>query len=426
MCVTATPISSMWPISASVGAPSLARADARERGAERVAVHLGERGGGVAPDGGGRLLVPRGARGEQEVAEEVRNRHGLRIQAGVLSWVPDDPPRARAGGPGARAGRERAPDRARQPSPLHPKTPHRVFFLLRRGDRRERHDRDHPHRSSHPARGVPPAARERRGELPARVRRPGAARALLARRLRVAAPRRPRGARRSDEPVVGHVGYDWITELEPTVPLPDAGIGAAGEPLRRRRRAPALRPRARRLGGAARRAGRDRGAPRGERRAAGCELRPPVGRRLRRFPDRATHEAGVEPLQGAHPRRRRVPDRAVAARRAADVGDGARDLPRPAADQPVAVHVPARARGVRAGRLLTRDAREARGDARVAEPDRGNDRGRRRRRGAAPRLREGPGRARDARRPRAQRPLARLPSGSVHVERFLRSSASRT
>ena len=33
---------------------------------------------------------------------------------------------------------------------------------------------------------------------------------------------RPSGC---DEPVVGHVGYDWIAELEPTVPLPDAGPG---------------------------------------------------------------------------------------------------------------------------------------------------------------------------------------------------------
>ncbi len=30
-------------------------------------------------------------------------------------------------------------------------------------------------------------------------------------------------AERCDEPVVGHVGYDWVTELEPTVPLPEAG-----------------------------------------------------------------------------------------------------------------------------------------------------------------------------------------------------------
>jgi anthranilate synthase component 1 len=32
-------------------------------------------------------------------------------------------------------------------------------------------------------------------------------------------------AERCTEPVVGHVGYDWIAELEPTVPLPDAGPG---------------------------------------------------------------------------------------------------------------------------------------------------------------------------------------------------------
>ena len=32
-------------------------------------------------------------------------------------------------------------------------------------------------------------------------------------------------AERLNEPVVGHVGYDWITELEPTVPLPAPGRG---------------------------------------------------------------------------------------------------------------------------------------------------------------------------------------------------------
>jgi anthranilate synthase component I len=32
-------------------------------------------------------------------------------------------------------------------------------------------------------------------------------------------------AERLGEAVVGHVGYDWIAELEPTVPLPDAGSG---------------------------------------------------------------------------------------------------------------------------------------------------------------------------------------------------------
>src|SRR5262249_31140441 len=32
-------------------------------------------------------------------------------------------------------------------------------------------------------------------------------------------------AERCTEPVVGHIGYDWIAELEPTVPLPDTGPG---------------------------------------------------------------------------------------------------------------------------------------------------------------------------------------------------------
>jgi anthranilate synthase component 1 len=32
-------------------------------------------------------------------------------------------------------------------------------------------------------------------------------------------------AERCGEPVVGHIGYDWVAELEPTVPLPAAGSG---------------------------------------------------------------------------------------------------------------------------------------------------------------------------------------------------------
>lgn len=32
-------------------------------------------------------------------------------------------------------------------------------------------------------------------------------------------------AEQCDEPVIGHVGYDWIAELEPTVPLPGPGRG---------------------------------------------------------------------------------------------------------------------------------------------------------------------------------------------------------
>ena len=89
---------------------------------------------------------------------------------------------------------------------------------------------------------------------------------------------------------------------------------------------------------------------------------PPVprgdGRRgaLRRFPDQAEHERRVRAREGVHPRGRRVPDRRLAARRAADVRVRARALPRAAPDQPVAVPLPARAGRARADRLLAGDA----------------------------------------------------------------------
>src|SRR4051794_27895482 len=99
-----------------------------------------------------------------------------------------------------------------------------------------------------------------------------------------------------DEPVVGHIGYDWIAELERTVPLPDDGpslptsrfvvadillrfdhVGGMSEVLR--------------------------GDP-GEVAAlleAPLELPAPhsghVSGPLVRFPDRSTHEAGVRRCQ---------------------------------------------------------------------------------------------------------------------------------
>ena len=123
---------------------------------------------------------------------------------------------------------------------------------------------------------------------------------------------------------------------------------------------------------------------------------------------RPTYEAGVERCQEHIRARRRVPDRPLAARRAAHRRLAGRALPRAAPRQPVAVPVPARARRRRARRLVARDARQARREARVGEPDRGLDRAGRGRRRAPALLREGPRRARDARRPRPQRPLARL------------------
>src|SRR5207247_1509899 len=64
--------------------------------------------------------------------------------------------------------------------------------------------------------------------------------------------------------------------------------------------------------------------------------------------------------EGAHPGRRRLPDRPLAARRAADVGERTRAVPVAAPRQPVPVPVPARARRPRAGRLLAGDARQSR------------------------------------------------------------------
>ena len=65
MCVTISPISSMWPTMASVGAARGAR-DPCRRGAHDVGRHLGERAGRLAPHRGGRGLVAgRSGRGEQ-------------------------------------------------------------------------------------------------------------------------------------------------------------------------------------------------------------------------------------------------------------------------------------------------------------------------------------------------------------------------
>ena len=104
----------------------------------------------------------------------------------------------------------------------------------------------------------------------------------------------------------------------------------------------------------------------------------------------------------------------VLSQRAERPTDGvpARRLPRAPAHQPVAVPLPARARRPRTRRLVARDARQGRRTARASlNPIAGTtERGD----GDAERLLtlgEGSRRARDARRPRPQRPLARLRAG---------------
>src|SRR5256885_2147163 len=79
------------------------------------------------------------------------------------------------------------------------------------------------------------------------------------------------------------------------------------------------------------------------------------------------------------------------------------------------VPLPAAGRGLPASRFVARHTlvrfAHVRGDAARAQPDRGLAPPRRRRRRASARLREGSRGARDARRPRAQRPVARLRAG---------------
>jgi anthranilate synthase component 1 len=103
-------------------------------------------------------------------------------------------------------------------------------------------------------------------------------------------------AERCDEPVVGHVGYDWIVELEPTVPLPDAGSGL---PVSRFVVADLLL----RFDHVTGLSEVLRGDPAEVAALLDAGAEPPSSRSghkagpLSRFPDRATHEAGVRRCQ---------------------------------------------------------------------------------------------------------------------------------
>ncbi len=150
-----------------------------------------------------------------------------------------------------------------------------------------------------------------RGELPARVGRAG----RLGRYSLVGCGSRLVSfdeAEALGEPVVGYLGYDPAATLEPTVPLPDAGPGlpesrfVVADALVRfdHARGVAEVSTATRTSSAACSPGRRRSsrAGAGERGA------------LRRFPTAPTTSAGSA-CEGAHPPRRRVPDRPLAARR---------------------------------------------------------------------------------------------------------------
>ena len=239
------------------------------------------------------------------------------------------------------------------------------------------------------------------GVVPARVGRARAARALQLHRGRVATrlvrggrdarragrrlPRLRRDRRvRADRAAAG--GRAWRT----------------GEPVPRPRRTAPLRPRARRRRAAARRCSRT------DRRVAAPAPRLDAARAARA---RAVARGAPPPRRaraGAHPRGRRLPGRDRTARDPPDLGVGRRALPRAAARQSVAIPLSPRARRHRARGQLAGDGRQVRRPAGRAEPDRRDDLARGRRRGGAALVGEGPRRAHDARRPRAQRPLPRL------------------
>ena len=178
--------------------------------------------------------------------------------------------------------------------------------------------------------------------------------------------RRPRGASCSDEPVVGHVGYDWIAELEPTVPLPEAGPGLPVSRFVVADDAPALRPRPRRLGGASRRSRRDRGAARRERPTCrDASSGQPLGTAasLPRPGDaRGRGRAGARSTSGPATRSRSSSPQRAERPTSATALEIYRALRR---INPSPYLFLLELGELRAGRLVARDAREARGDARA-------------------------------------------------------------
>ncbi len=74
------------------GRRTLRGAHARERRAHGVRSHVGELRRGVAPDSRGLFLVARRPRRVQQCCQQFRGRHGLRIEPGWPTLLPDDLP----------------------------------------------------------------------------------------------------------------------------------------------------------------------------------------------------------------------------------------------------------------------------------------------------------------------------------------------
>ena len=214
-------------------------------------------------------------------------------------------------------------------------------------------------------------------------------------------------------PVVGYLGYDHVAVLEPSVPLPETGpdlpescFVVASTLVRFDHVASVAEVLAGDPADVSERLSADGAAEPG----VAFEAAP-----TSRFPAREEYEQGAEG-KGAHPRRRCLPDRPLAASGAADGRHGARALPLSPAHQPLALPLLLELDGIslvgsspetssssrKAGftNPIAGTTSPGAGDAErllASEKDKG---------------------ARHARRPRPQRPLARLRAGTVRV-RFL-------
>ena len=235
----------------------------------------------------------------------------------------------------------------------------------------------HRHRPPDPARGLPPPARgaARRASCSSRSSRDGSGATRSSAAARGSS--RSRRRRRCGEPVVGlprlrlrrRARADRAAARATGRGLPESRFVVADMLVR-------FDHVARRRGGAARRPRRGRRAAR----RPTCRAAARAGSRAadpRAFPSQAELRAGRRALQGAHPRA------ATPSRSCSRSGPSGRRRPRPLAlyralrrVNPSPVPLPARARRTRARRLLARDARQVRGLARRAQPDRRHDRGR--------------------------------------------------
>ena len=211
--------------------------------------------------------------------------------------------------PGAPSGAGACADRgARQPVPLV-RRPARVFFFC--------HDRPQSPPTCSPRSGRTSAcARAARALVPARVGRAGPARALLVRRLAARGsststrPRRSGSRSSATSATTASRSSSRRCRCRTTGPgCPESRFVVADTLVR-------FDHVARHRRGAARRRATRSTAPL----AAGAARRRRARRALRRFPDQAEHERRVERAKEYIRARRRVPDRRLAARRAADVG----------------------------------------------------------------------------------------------------------